>query len=43
MTISFLHADKKERASWWDIPLIDWTLCNGELKHRFAPVLCVHD
>jgi hypothetical protein len=43
MTISFLHADKKERASWWDIPLIDWTLYNGKLKYRFAPVLYVHD
>jgi hypothetical protein len=29
--ISFLHANKKnERASWWDIPLIDWDAYNGE-------------
>jgi hypothetical protein len=29
--ISFRHANKKtERATWWDIPLIDWDAYNGE-------------
>ncbi len=29
--ILFLHENKKEeRASWWDIPLIDWDAYNGE-------------
>ena len=28
--INFLHANKNERASWWDTPLIDWNNYNGE-------------
>ena len=29
-TLNFLHPNKNERASWWDIPLIDWNNYNGE-------------
>jgi hypothetical protein len=29
-TISFLHANKDERAGWWDAPLIDWEEYSGE-------------
>jgi hypothetical protein len=29
-TINFLHPNKRERASWWDTPLIDWNCYNGE-------------
>jgi hypothetical protein len=29
--ILFLHENKKEEcASWWDIPLFDWDVYNGE-------------
>ena len=31
-TIDFLHADKNERAPWWDTPLIDWSNYNGEFQ-----------
>ena len=30
--INFLHADKNERAPWWDTPLIDWSNYNGEFQ-----------
>ena len=30
--IDFLHADKNERAPWWDTPLIDWSNYNGEFQ-----------
>jgi hypothetical protein len=38
MTISFLHEDKTKRASWWDIPFINWNNYNGEFESR--RVLC---
>jgi hypothetical protein len=29
-TINFLHEDRSKRASWWDIPLIDWEEYSGK-------------
>ena len=29
-TIEFYQRDKRQRAEWWDIPLIDWEEYNGE-------------
>ena len=31
-TINFDHAQKKERAPWWDIPLIDWEEYGGKFN-----------
>jgi hypothetical protein len=28
--INFYHEEKSERASWWDIPLIEWNKYNGK-------------
>ena len=28
--INFYHENKRERASWWDIPLIDWDKYEGK-------------
>jgi len=43
-TIEFLQANKRERAPWWDIPLIDWDEYSGkystELYELYTLFLC---